>query len=340
MKLLGKILRAPPLHFLAIGAALFGLQQGWEARRPEVSPSPREELVISRAQIGRIKRDIQAQTGAPASPAQIQAGIQDAIDEEILYRQALVMGLDRSNPSVRRRLVEAARFVSEDPTVEEGSLYRRALELGLDRRDEVVRRILVSAVRLIAQQVPTPEEPAMVHREELEKYLQEHPAAFRIPRRYTFQQIFFSRDRRRGQGPRDAASLRRDLIAQRLAPRQAMEAGDPFLHGRRFAGVEALALRRAFGAGFAAALASLQAGSWSLPIPSSYGWHLVWLEQIQGEELPPLIAVANQVQNAILAERKERRLQNTLKELRARYQIRVEGAEPYAASSTGGGRPR
>lgn len=331
---LKNILRAPPLHFLVIGACLFGAQQAWEAHRQSLQPPPKEEVVLSRAQVARIKRDIQAQTGALASPEQVKAGIEDAIDEELLYRQALAMGLDKTNPSVRLRLVQAAQFVSEDPTADDAQLYRKALELGLDRRDEVVRRILVSAVRLVAQQVPTPEAPAQVRREEMENYLRDHAEDFRIPKRYSFQHIFFSRDRRRGQGAHDAQFLRRSLLAKEIGPEQA---GDPFLQGSRFSGVESQTLQKSFGAAFAASLASLQPGVWSPPIVSSYGWHLVWIEEIRGEEDPPLIAVANQVQNAILSERKVRRLQNTLKELRARYQIRVEDAESTTSSMVGEG---
>ncbi|MCE9625839.1 MAG: peptidyl-prolyl cis-trans isomerase [Deltaproteobacteria bacterium] len=330
MKFLTRLQKFPALHFLLIGALLFGIHQAHQSYVLRHSPVVKEELVIGRAQIEQIKQDIFTQTAVRPSTAQVQAAVAKTIDDEILYRQALALHLDRNNPSVRNRLIQLGKFVSQDPKAPDEAHYRKALELGLDRSDLVIKRYLSGVMRLVAAKVPTPQLPATVTKQELQDYLTRNPQAFLTPQQLKISQIYFSRDKRKSQAEADAKTLLKQLRAEGKKPEEIADQGDPFLEGNHFPWLNESSLQRSFGAAFTQHLQNLPAGTWTGPLPSSYGWHLVFIEGIRPPEVPALEQVASQVRNAILKEREQQRLAATLQELRSGYAIRVEDGEVHA----------
>ena len=150
--LLRRLFRAPALHFLALGGLLFAVQAGWRAWTV-VDPVPVAQLVVTAAQVEQLRRDLTLQNGYRPSPRALRTAIEAAIDEEVLYREALATGLDRGNEMIRQRLVQIAGFVAESPDQDEQALYETALRLGLDRSDVVVRRQLAEFMRLAARNV-------------------------------------------------------------------------------------------------------------------------------------------------------------------------------------------
>jgi len=330
MKFLTRLLKSPALHFLLIGALLFGFYQVYQSYVLQHSPVAKEELVIGRAQIEQIKQDIFTQTAMRPSTAQVQAAVDKAIDDEILYRQALVLHLDRNNPSGRNRLIQFGKCVSRDPKAPDEVHYRKAVELGLDRSDLVIKRYLSSVMRLVAAKVPTPQAPATVTKRELQDYLAMNPQTFLSPRQLKISQIYFSRDKRKSQAEADAKAILKQLQADGKKPEEIAALGDPFLEGNHFPWLNESSLERSFGAVFIQHLQDVPTGTWVGPLPSSYGWHLVFIEGVRPPEVPAVEKVASQVRNAILKEREQQRLTATLQDLRSRYAIRVEDGEIHA----------
>jgi hypothetical protein len=242
MRFVAHILRAPVVHFLVLGGLLYAAQQGWAVYQQRHLPRPPEELVIRAAQITQINQDILAQTGLRPTPEQVRLAIATAIDEEVLYRQALALHLDRTNPSIRRRLIQLAQFVTADPHASDMTLYQHALDLGLARSDLVVRRQMIGTMRLIIQKVPTPKEPAQVTEEELQDYLQQHPEPFQTPWSVALTHVYFSRDRRGARGEPEAHRLVQELSAQGIQPTEAVSFVDPFLPGQTFSWTSPAAL--------------------------------------------------------------------------------------------------
>ena len=102
------VLREPLLYFAVVGALLFLGQRALErsagggaARVPPV------ELKAARAQLAQELRR------AP-SPDEESALLARMLDEEILVREALALGLDRNDPILRRRLAQKMLFFAED----------------------------------------------------------------------------------------------------------------------------------------------------------------------------------------------------------------------------------
>ena len=117
-----RLLRAPALHFLALGALLLAGSRAWE-------------------------RPVVATAGATVS------------DDELLYREALALGADRRDPAVRARLARIGGFVDEERRGE-AALEDEARRLGLERTDLVVRRHLVDMMRLAAGRLDARDVPS------------------------------------------------------------------------------------------------------------------------------------------------------------------------------------
>ena len=119
-----KILQEPLLHFLLLGGALFALFQSVGG---EVSSGidQGDEIVVTAGRIDSLSQNFEKAWQRPPSPEEMEGLIRGHVREEILYREALRMGLDRDDVIVRRRLRQKIEFLSEDlasldtPTEEE-----------------------------------------------------------------------------------------------------------------------------------------------------------------------------------------------------------------------------
>ena len=105
-----KLLREPLLHFLLLGLGLF-LAHGWIAI-PDRGAG--ERIVITEGRIGQLAASFALMHQRPPDTDELDELIDDAIREEIYYREAKALGLDQDDTIVRRRLRQKLEFVSED----------------------------------------------------------------------------------------------------------------------------------------------------------------------------------------------------------------------------------
>ncbi len=73
-----------------------------------------KEIVISSQQIELLASMWEKQWRRPPTPQELNGLIQSFIREEVLYREALAMGLDRDDMVVRRRLAQKIEFLAQD----------------------------------------------------------------------------------------------------------------------------------------------------------------------------------------------------------------------------------
>ena len=82
-------------------------------------------------------------------------------------------------------------------------------------------------------------------------------------------------------------------------------------------------VERSFGQSFAEDIQSVDIKSWSGPIISEYGSHLVYVNSASEAFTPELEDVKNLVINDIVLERQNNAVKEYLKELRSAYQIEI-----------------
>lgn len=105
-----KILKDPLVHFLGIGAALFALS-AWRGASIEAG---RERIVITAAQVAQARDAAALLQGRVPSDAELAALVEPAVRDEVLYREALSLGLDENDDEVRRRLIEKMQYLTQD----------------------------------------------------------------------------------------------------------------------------------------------------------------------------------------------------------------------------------
>lgn len=105
--------KEPLLHFLLLGLAGFGLDQWLASPLPAASPAASidEAITVGPQVRARLRGDWQRRKGSTPGPADEAALVEDWIDQEVLYRQALALGLDRADPVYRKRLVDQMRLI-------------------------------------------------------------------------------------------------------------------------------------------------------------------------------------------------------------------------------------
>ena len=313
-------LARPPVHFVAIGLALFALER--HAATP-LPVTPRPMVVITAERLAQARAQVGPSTASEPAPDE-QGIVERAVDEEILYREALARGLDRRDPSVRFRLVEKMRFLDEATGATDDDLYRKAIALGLDRDDVIVRGILVRQMRLLLKRAPNEAVPGDA---ELLAYLDRHRDEYVEPGRVTFWHVFLAADRRGSAADADARALLARLATDATPPAETLQLGDPFPPGSHLRAQSAQDLTRVFGAEFAGAVAALEPGGWTGPVRSAYGVHLVKVEAREPAHTPSLDAVRSRLVAQVLEERHEAHLALALRALRAKYAVRVDAPE-------------
>ena len=258
------MLRSPALHFLCLGAALFAVVH------------------------------LRATPAASTAPT---------TDDERLYRAALALGVDRTDPAVRGRLARLATFVGEDAASEE-QLAEEARRLGLERNDLVVKRHLAMVMRLAAGRLEPRDVPT---EDDVRRWTDAHAAELATPARVRFAQVYVSRARHPHDLDATADALAARLRHDAVAPDDAAALGDPFPTGSHVGPLAASDVDRRFGPGFAAALDRAPTGAWSDPIRSPYGVHLVWIEERLPSTMPSPAAIRGRVVHQLLREREAAR---------------------------------
>jgi peptidyl-prolyl cis-trans isomerase C len=105
-------LREPLLHFLLIGLVLFGFY-AYKNRGRSGSESP-TQIVLSVDELGTMESYFESQWHRRPTAQEFQAMVEDKIKEEVLYREGLIMGLDKGDTIVKRRMAQKVQFLAED----------------------------------------------------------------------------------------------------------------------------------------------------------------------------------------------------------------------------------
>jgi peptidyl-prolyl cis-trans isomerase C len=95
-------LREPLVHFLLAGAAIFAVL-GWQGGADD--PASRT-INLTRQDQARLSANFAAIMGRPPTQAELDGVIANWVREEVLYREALRLGLDEGDAVIRKRLAQ------------------------------------------------------------------------------------------------------------------------------------------------------------------------------------------------------------------------------------------
>ena len=183
-------------------------------------------------------------------------------------------------------------------------LYREALKLNLDSGDIIVKRRLVQKLGFLKQE----EGVKIPNDKELKEYFNENKVEFRIPKRLSFNHIFFSKE------SRSLEEVRQYLVNKNIN-------SDPFLLGRNFSDKTIRQIRRDFGDKFAASLDELTVLKNDLIIESIYGWHIVNVSNIENSYLPEFNSIRDKLLDTYLLVKKDEVLKKYTEELIKSYDV-------------------
>ena len=161
--ILRKLIREPLFHFLLLGAMIFLLA----GRVRSGSVGSGDKIVVTQSQIESMVVGFSRTWMRPPSQEELQGLVNDYVREEVLYREAMAMGLDQDDIIVRRRMRQKFEFLAEDQAARTGP--------------------------------PTDQE--------LESYLRQHADKYSEEPNFSFDHIFFSREMRGASADAEANAM-------------------------------------------------------------------------------------------------------------------------------------
>ena len=298
-----QLLREPLLHFLMLGAAMFGTYQ-LVSGVGFFGTQLLEEIVITEGHVDALILGFERVWQRPPTEQELDGLVQAHIREEVMYREALAMGLDRDDTIIRQRLQQKLAFLTEDiasladPTEAELEAF---LVTNQERFREQTRFSFEQVYFNVSERGSSAEADAELRLAEL------------------------SQSNTTGPGEDSNPSIDTALLGDQLLLSQFNKAYER-------------EILRAMGSRFLVGLQSLSVGSWQGPIESDFGLHLVKLsERIEGI-VPPLDDIRGLVARDWMSAKREEANEASYTALRERYIVMLpepttSGLNAGAASS-------
>ena len=105
-----RLVREPLVHFMVLGAGLFVLYSYAGGNTSE----PADRIMVDEAEIQRLAEQFQRTWIRPPSRQELAGLAEEFVKEEILYREALALGLDQDDLVIRRRMRQKMEFLNSD----------------------------------------------------------------------------------------------------------------------------------------------------------------------------------------------------------------------------------
>jgi len=285
--MLKKIIAEPFVYFLLIGAIVFAL-----ADIPDDTVFGGDEKIIhvDEGTLNWIHQNFQKQFKRAPTRPEMLALIDAHIVAEVKYREGLALKLDEGDTIVRRRMAQKIDF-----------LYGGIA-------DSIVPEKIV-----------------------LKEWYQANLDLFTPPSLISFEHLFFSPDTYGNTLEKVVYSqLQRVRLDGGAVPAQAEglsgqtgALSSPFPYGKSFTSISRPEVDRLFGHKFTEGIFSQSVGSWSGPVQSGYGLHLVRVLDVTTGKPPAFEAVIDDVTARWRQEENRRLFAQKVAALKANYQISV-----------------
>ena len=108
----GRLLSEPLFHFLVIGAVLFGAYHIAD-NDPQAVADP-QKIELTQNDVRQLAVTWLAQGRPQLTRDELRALVDQKITEEVLFREAVALGLDRDDEIIKRRLAQKMDFLAAD----------------------------------------------------------------------------------------------------------------------------------------------------------------------------------------------------------------------------------
>ncbi len=279
-----RIVTEPFVQFAVLSLAIFGWFKLAQPDEWAVDPDARV-IIIDQRQVELLAGQFESTWRRPPTAEELAKLKEDWLNREVLYREALALGLDGNDEIIRNRLVQKMNFLLTS-------------EAGAARPEDEV----------------------------LQTYLSDNADAFTTPARLAASLVYL------GQTPSETfVEQTRTRLAAGEDHRQL---GQASLLPTGFELSSRTLVDGNFGTGFFDQLEPLPLGEWSGPVQSSFGLHMVRLDDKWDPVLPPFGAIRDRVLADWREKQAERATEVFIENLRSTYVIEDAGeADPTAGES-------
>ncbi|MEH6558433.1 MAG: hypothetical protein V7459_07550 [Oceanicoccus sp.] len=258
-----QFLKEPLFHFLLAGLCLFVIfnwvsPAGNENDDKRITVN-RDKLITYMQHKTKIYEPDKAQDLFDRLPIDKRDRLMEQyIRQEALYREAKALKLDKSDYTIRQRLIRQLEFINEG-----------FIKASIDKSDD-----------------------------DLLRYLDDHQQRYLVTEKITFTHVFFSSDKHQGEHLQAAKLKLKELNDGEVSFHQALPHGDRFLYHRNYVEKKSAAIASHFGQKFQQQVFAITADDqrWQGPFLSPYGSHLVLVTKLTDSFLPPLNEIRSQVE--------------------------------------------
>lgn len=289
---LSALLREPLVRFFLIGGAIYILY-GLIGNSDEAVT---DEIYVSAAQIQRMVQTWKKTRMRPPTEGELRAQIDDYVQEEVYYREAVALGFDRDNPIVRRVLRQKMEFLADAYNADRVPTDRE-LQAYLSAKEALFQSDLDVSFTHVFFSDSRGSEGARAAAEQ-------------------------------------ALAILRENNDSDVAVARVMASGDTFpseSDGQTFSRRD---LVNTFGSRFADQLEIIETGSWQGPVTSGYGEHLVYVSARTLPETLALADVRDDVTRAWREEQRKINSAEFYQRLRDGYTLTVEASPLLPDSPT------
>jgi parvulin-like peptidyl-prolyl cis-trans isomerase-like protein len=202
--------------------------------------------------------------------------------------------------------------------VKQEIFYQEALKMNLDHNDEIIKRRLAQKMKFLSNDIASLKEPTD---EELQEYFKGNSDKYLTPYSYSLYQITFSPDKRENNYNDAVETLAKNPIA---TFEEMKDKGDKLPFSYFFEDVSANDLGLQLGSKFPEALLERDSNKWIGPVPSGFGYHLVYITKIQEPQLPEFNVIKMKINDDFEYDHQKEIDELIYTELKKKYKIEFE----------------
>lgn len=283
-----KIFQEPLVHFLIIGGLIFLINTLWG--NSNYIPDD-NEIHISAAKVEALASQYSMQMGRPAEEQEIKSFINGIIRNEVLSREAKLLGLDDDDVVITRRLVQKMEFMTSE---------------------------------LMYIETPSDSVLQLYYQNNLSRYSTQPTISFH-------QLYIKSHDLNEHELKQKANRIIQAIEEEQLPPEKARLLGDNTMLSGYFVDLTAAQVRQYLGEiEFARSIDSIPMNAWHGPYLSQFGHHLVYIDRRKESTNLNFEQIKRRIENDYLDEERDKASVAIFEEMKGRYILKVdEELKPY-----------